>query len=94
MLTQRSIGLRQVALSPEEFLRAGPKPVDKEYGWAGNFWDRDMIEDGHPIYRASIPRPTAEQLADALETLAGTDKPRREYPRDFFTRDVIYGDRD
>lgn len=92
METPKTSGLRQVALSPEEFLRAGPKPVDNEYGWAGKFWDRDMIDDGHPIYRAPIPRPSADEFANALQALAGTDTPKHEFPVDFFTRDIVHGD--
>jgi len=53
-----------------------------------------MLEDDHPIYRYPRPRPTTEEVAADLQALASTDRPSREYPEDFFSREVIYGDKD
>jgi len=83
-----------IAMSPEEFLRKGPMQPKIEDGWPGTLWDREMIYDEHPIYRAPKTRPTAEAIAADLEAIAGTDRPAREYPEDFFSRDVIDGHRD
>ncbi len=92
MQAPRTTSLRQVALSPEEFLRAGPKPINQENNWAREFPDGDRVDDSHPIWRAPVLGSSADRFADALEALAGTDTPKSNFPDDFFTRDVIDGD--
>jgi hypothetical protein len=78
-------------ISAEEFLRRGPQQPAIARGWPGTLWDREMIYDEHPTYRAPQIRPTAEEVLTDLKALAGTDRPSREYPDDFFSREVIYG---
>jgi hypothetical protein len=44
----------------------------------------------HPsMLRIPERRPTAESVAAAFQSLAGTDRPAKDYPEDFFSREVI-----
>lgn len=40
------------------------------------------------------PQPSADELLDGFRKLAETATPVRNYPEDFFSRDVIYADHD
>jgi len=82
------------ALSAEEFFRRGPLQPDVAAGWAGEAWTRDDMYNDHPTFRLPPSRPTAEQFLAAMDSIAGTDRPAKDYPEDFFSRDVIYADHD
>jgi hypothetical protein len=78
-------------MSAEEFLAKGPARPNAEPGWPAEFYgDRD----DRPTYRLPKDRPTADQFTAALESIASTDRPARDYPEDFFSREVIYGNQD
>ena len=81
-------------MSAKEYLRQGPLVPNVADGWPGTFWDRDMLDDDHPIYQYPRSRPTAEEFSADMEALAGTDRPSRYYPDDFFSSKVIHGDQD
>jgi hypothetical protein len=75
-----------------DFLRQGPLQPDVSRGWPR---ERDEDNSGAPkTYRLPPKRPTAGELREALQKLAAGERPARDYPEDFFSRDVIYADHD
>jgi hypothetical protein len=80
-------------MTTEEFLRRGPLQPDIAAGWPGEA-DGNTNSKSPRTYKLPPKRPTAEQVAAELEALAGTDRPAKEYPPDFFSREVIYADHD
>jgi hypothetical protein len=88
-----AVELLNPPMSAKEFLRQGPLQPNIDAGWPGEA-DGDTQSGSSRNYLLPSHRPTAEEVAADLQALAGTDRPAKEYPLDFFSREVIYADHD
>jgi len=89
-IIERELAIDAQRMSAKEFLRRGPRQPDIKAGWPG--------QEGEAGNQTTVllppSRPTADEFLADVMSIAGTDRPAKDYPEDFFSREVIYADHD